>query len=171
MIIDEAAQGTELDSIIPMVNFSVKNICLFGDHQQLSPIVRSPFGQSQRYERSLFERFYHECSPPINDELLSEDEDLSPESVAKPILLDTQYRMHPEIASFPSEYVYAGRLPTVWRDKRIGAASRLATSYAFFDVCKGQESPSSVFPGSWRNTIEVDVVKRVVEDVILLASG
>lgn len=54
------------------------------------------------------------------------------ESEIKPKLLDTQYRMHPAIAGFPSEMFYEGKLRS-----GIKAASRPAP--------KGKSSPKGSF--------------------------
>ena len=59
LIIDEASQGSELDTIIPFVNFDVKKVILVGDHLQMSPTVFSEFSRLNMYEQSLFERIHH----------------------------------------------------------------------------------------------------------------
>ena len=93
LIIDEASQGSELDTIIPFVNFDVKKVILVGDHLQMSPTVFSEFSRRNMYEQSLFERIHHSFQKQGRESFL----------------LDTQYRMHPEVASFPTRYVYDGK--------------------------------------------------------------
>ena len=66
---------------------------LVGDHVQLRPTV-TPLGRAHGYDVSLFERLY---TLPNTD------------TIAK-VLLDTQYRMHPQIAVFPSQRFYEGKL-------------------------------------------------------------
>jgi len=87
LLIDEVTQATELATIIPMLK-NVKQVVLIGDHKQLSPTVISIDALKQDLGISLFERLV-ECG-------------------IKPVLLNTQYRMHPSISSFPSEHFYMG---------------------------------------------------------------
>ena len=92
VIIDEASQITEPNCLIALAK-GCKRAALVGDHVQLRPTV-TPLGQAYGYDVSLFERLYMESDRP---------------DVAK-VLLDTQYRMHPQIAEFPSERFYNGKL-------------------------------------------------------------
>lgn len=75
------------------------------------------------YEQSLFVRLQRQC----------------PESV---ILLDTQYRMHPDISRFPNSYFYEGRLqdgPSMGsRNIRPWHSNKYLRPFLFFDV-SGQE--------------------------------
>jgi regulator of nonsense transcripts 1 len=63
---------------------------LVGDPQQLPPTVRSQEAQRLGLGTSLFDRVQA--------------------MGAKPLLLDTQYRMHPKLAEFPSARFYKGLL-------------------------------------------------------------
>ena len=63
---------------------------LVGDPQQLPATVRSAKGRELDLERSLFERLQR-AGCPVK-------------------LLSVQYRMHPTIRQFPSDYFYGGRL-------------------------------------------------------------
>lgn len=87
-ILDEATQLTE-----PLALGAVrlgKRFVLVGDHRQLSPIVQSG---NQQLSVSLFERMW-----------------ALPSAQEARVMLRTQYRMHPEIAEFPSNAWYGGEL-------------------------------------------------------------
>ena len=90
VVIDEAAQSIELSALIPL-KYGCSKCVLVGDPKQLPPTVLSREAARFQYEQSLFVRMQ------INH----------PEDVH---LLDTQYRMHPEISAFPSREFYDGRL-------------------------------------------------------------
>lgn len=87
VVVDEAAQAIEPSTLIALQN--AQDCCvLVGDPQQLPATV---FSQTNtQFERSLFERLEH-CGHPVH-------------------LLDTQYRMHPKISSFPRQQFYKNML-------------------------------------------------------------
>ncbi|KAI0563200.1 endonuclease [Gracilaria domingensis] len=94
VVIDEATQVTEPDSLIPFScsrNFETQCV-LVGDHFQLPPTVLStnPSAKTAGLEVSLFLRLWA-CGIHVQ-------------------LLDTQYRMHPDISRFPSSHFYSGSL-------------------------------------------------------------
>lgn len=85
VIVDEAGQTTEPGTLIPM-RFGCRKLILVGDPRQLPPTVLSRTAKRAGLNRSLFERLEraeHEV-----------------------VMLSIQYRMHPEIRSFPSKYFY-----------------------------------------------------------------
>jgi len=90
VIIDEAAQCIELSALIPL-KYGCNKCILVGDPEQLPPTVLSRFAQSFGYEQSLFVRMQKNYPKDVH-------------------LLDTQYRMHPEISRFPSQQFYNSRL-------------------------------------------------------------
>lgn len=90
VIIDEAAQCIELSALIPL-KYGCSKCILVGDPEQLPPTVLSRSAQSFGYEQSLFVRMQKNHPKDIH-------------------LLDTQYRMHPEISAFPSKKFYNSRL-------------------------------------------------------------
>lgn len=63
---------------------------LVGDPQQLPATIKSAAGKVANLERSLFERLQVGGCPVK--------------------MLSVQYRMHPAIRMFPSDYFYGGRL-------------------------------------------------------------
>jgi superfamily I DNA and/or RNA helicase len=94
VVIDEASQQTEAETLIPLAK-GCQRAVLVGDHVQLRTTVQK-HAIVVEFDVSLFERHYN-----------------MPEraNVAK-CMLDTQYRMHPDICSFSSEEFYEGKLKT-----------------------------------------------------------
>ncbi|XP_007952888.2 helicase with zinc finger domain 2 [Orycteropus afer afer] len=93
ILIDEAGMATEPETLIPLVHFpKAEKVVLLGDHKQLRPVVKSEHLQNLGLDRSLFERYHGDA-----------------------YLLDTQYRMHRDICTFPSMEFYKGKLKT-WQD-------------------------------------------------------
>jgi len=88
VIIDEACQASEPESLIPF-KYNPTTITLVGDPKQLPVLTLS---SSSSNSTSLFERLQSLNFPTI--------------------LLRNQYRMHEDIASFPSQQFYEGKLIT-----------------------------------------------------------
>ncbi len=86
----------EADSLLPL-RFKCNKIILVGDPLQLPPCVLSDAGKDYGSSQSLYARLYS----------IFENHPNGPIS-----MLDTQYRMHPNICRFPSEYFYSNRLLT-----------------------------------------------------------
>lgn len=118
VIIDEAAQCIELSALIPL-KYGCTKCILVGDPEQLPPTVLSRSAQSFGYEQSLFVRMQRNHPNDVH-------------------LLDTQYRMHPEISSFPSQQFYNSRLIDGEGMARLREkpwhASDILGPYRFFDV-------------------------------------
>ncbi|CAG8644296.1 613_t:CDS:2, partial [Funneliformis caledonium] len=118
VIVDEAAQAIELNTLIPL-KYNANRIILVGDPNQLPPTVLSQIATNYLYEQSLFVRFQR-CFP---------------EAIH---LLNTQYRMHPEISRFPSRLFYNNTLldaPELGKKKRqVWHNSNIFGPYRFFDV-------------------------------------
>ena len=89
VLIDEATQATEPAALVPIVKGS-RQVVLVGDHLQLPPTVISRRAEGGGLSRSLFERLV--------------------DMGIKPLLLNTQYRMHPAISEFPNSQFYGGML-------------------------------------------------------------
>ena len=143
VVIDEAAQSIELSALIPL-KYGCSKCIMVGDPKQLPPTVLSREAARFQYEQSLFVRIQSN----------------SPENVH---LLDTQYRMHPEISAFPSQAFYDGLLldgPNMaalrtqpWH------ADDLLSPYRFFDV-QGMHQ-SAPRGHSLINLAEVDIAMRL----------
>jgi len=85
VVIDEAAQAVEPAIFIPLIN-GCRQVFLVGDPVQLPATVISQKASEKGYDTSLFKRLMT-AGYPVN-------------------MLDTQYRMHPDICSFPSQQFY-----------------------------------------------------------------
>ncbi|KAI1005560.1 putative ATP-dependent helicase [Podosphaera aphanis] len=123
VIIDEAAQCIELSALIPL-KYGCSKCILVGDPEQLPPTVLSRSAASYGYEQSLFVRMQRNYSKDVH-------------------LLNTQYRMHPEISIFPSREFYGGKLidgdnMARLRDKPWHSSTILGP-YRFFDVKGAQK--------------------------------
>lgn len=118
VIIDEAAQSIELSALIPL-KYGCSKCILVGDPKQLPPTVLSREAARFQYEQSLFVRMQANHPADVH-------------------LLDTQYRMHPEISSFPSKAFYDGKLldgPDMLSIRtRPWHKSDILGPYRFFDV-------------------------------------
>ncbi|KAH7415427.1 hypothetical protein KP509_14G043100 [Ceratopteris richardii] len=89
-VIDEATQATEPASLLPILKSGADAIVLVGDPVQLPPTVLSSEAMMAGLDFSLYQQL-QQCG-------------------LNPCFLDTQYRMHPEIAKLPSKLFYFGRL-------------------------------------------------------------
>jgi senataxin len=153
VIIDEAAQCIELSALIPL-KYGCSKCILVGDPKQLPPTVLSRSAAKFGYEQSLFVRMQQNHPGDIH-------------------LLDTQYRMHPEISWFPSQQFYDGKLidgpgMAELRQKPWHTSSILGP-YRFFDV-KGIQS--SGFKGhSYVNVEEMNVAMQLYERLRIDFSG
>lgn len=87
VIMDEATQSSEASTLVPLSLPGIRNFVFVGDEKQLSSFSNIP-----QLETSLFERV------------------LSNGTYKNPLMLDTQYRMHPKISEFPIKKIYNGEL-------------------------------------------------------------
>eukprot|EP00392_Amoebophrya_sp_AT5.2_P013143 g13254.t1 len=107
IIVDEAAQAVEAETLITLA-LQPNRLILVGDPQQLSAtVIHSEECRKANYARSLMERLMKiggsdESGGASNDNV----------SKAPVVMLNVQYRMHPEICSFVSNRFYAGKLET-----------------------------------------------------------
>lgn len=89
ILIDESMQSSEPEAIIPVV-LGARQLILVGDHCQLGPVVMCKKAAKAGLSQSLFERLV----------VLG----------IRPFRLEVQYRMHPELSQFPSNFFYEGSL-------------------------------------------------------------
>ena len=119
VIVDEAAQATELATLIPLRWLRPGGVAvLVGDPKQLAPTVLAKNRAVERcLSQSLFERMQR--------------------AGARAHLLSVQYRMHPSIRAFPSNRFYGSRLVDGTPAGSLG--SSLGANYACVDCAGGYE--------------------------------
>lgn len=145
LIIDEAGQAPEAEALIAMKT-NPKKCLLIGDIQQLDATVISQDAEKLKFGRSMMERLML-CGHPY-------------------WMLKTQYRMHPEICSWPSRQYYQNELKndasvsvaeyTLGIDKELP----FLAPYAFINI-DGREAVGQ-FGNSFINQAEADSVEVIV---------
>ncbi|KAF9785941.1 P-loop containing nucleoside triphosphate hydrolase protein [Thelephora terrestris] len=159
VFLDEASMSTEPASLIPLMKGS-RHVALIGDHKQLPPVITSPEAQSNGLGISLFERLTEEGTIPS-------------------VMLNIQYRMHPDISRFPSAEFYnfslsdgtvdsAGNVvsfldPPISSHLTANPATGNRPSLIFLDHA-GSESAKDRSRVNWN---EAHIVCSVVEDLLL----
>jgi len=140
VLIDEAGQSSEVAALQPLA-FGAKQVVLVGDPQQLPATILSEAAKSVMMERSLFERLQAQGCPVV--------------------VLTVQYRMHPEIRSFPSRHFYENKLedaPSVVElPPEVYHSHALFKPYAVFDVARGKEQRRQGPGGSLSNAAEAEL--------------
>jgi len=149
LIIDEACQSVEAETWIALQSLPA-HLLVVGDPKQLNATIISLKLKPLAFQRPLMERLML-CGAPH-------------------LLLDTQYRMHPEIAAFPNLMYYGGVLKNGENvTKRAGPT--LLPEYgpcAFFDLQNGIEiSPTgkSSICNPREVTYVVNLVKKLMKRV------
>ena len=146
LVIDEASQATEPETLIPLGALP-RWALVCGDPRQLGSTVLSAAARAGGLGRSLLERLMVELEAPH-------------------LFLDTQYRMHPAISAFPSRRFYGGRL-------RDGVDARAAPwerrhgrcwlgPWSLVDVASGREERPGGAGGSLCNAAEAEAVAATV---------
>jgi hypothetical protein len=97
VIVDESNQLLDCELAV-CLRFHIKRLTLYGDHAQIGPYVNSNRAKALGYGISFCQRVAKLCG--------GSDQSL------QTIMLTPQYRMHPELALFPSREFYGGRVYT-----------------------------------------------------------
>ncbi|KAG5892657.1 hypothetical protein JTB14_025451 [Gonioctena quinquepunctata] len=144
ILIDESMQATEPECMVPVV-LGVKQLILVGDHCQLGPVVMCKKAARAGLSQSLFERLV----------VLG----------IRPFRLEVQYRMHPELSRFPSNFFYEGSLQNgVSAEERklskIDFPWPIADRPMFFLVTQGQEEIAGSGT-SYLNRTEASNVEKI----------
>ncbi|KAM0924315.1 hypothetical protein ACQ4PT_004948 [Festuca glaucescens] len=147
LVVDEAAQLKECESLIPLQIPGIRLAVLIGDEYQLPALVKSKVCEEADFGRSLFERLSSLGHPKH--------------------LLDVQYRMHPGISKFPVSSFYGDQIAdgenVLHRNyERRHLTGPMYGSYSFINIEGGKES-SGKHDKSLINTIEVAAVIRIVQ--------
>ncbi|XP_013049435.3 probable helicase senataxin [Anser cygnoides] len=153
VIVDEAGQSCEVETLIPLIHRCNKLI-LVGDPRQLPPTVKSEKAQDYGYDQSLMARLHRHLEEQVQKNVLR----------SLPVVqLTVQYRMHPDICLFPSNYVYGRALKT---DKAT-EENRCSSDWPFqpylvFDVGDGHEERDNE---SFSNPQEVKLVIELIKTI------
>ncbi|XP_020396783.1 uncharacterized ATP-dependent helicase C29A10.10c [Zea mays] len=151
LVVDEAAQLKECESLIPLQLPGVRHAVLIGDEYQLPALVKSKVCEDAGFGRSLFERLTSLEQPKH--------------------LLDVQYRMHPWISKFPVSSFYGGRItdgPNVLNRnyERRHLAGPMYGSYSFINIDGGSEATGKQ-DRSLINPVEAAAVARIVQKLFI----
>ncbi|XP_076784478.1 putative helicase senataxin isoform X3 [Arvicanthis niloticus] len=151
VIVDEAGQSCEVETLSPLIHRCNKLI-LVGDPKQLPPTVISMKAQEYGYDQSMMARFCKLLEENVEQNMIGR----------LPVLqLTIQYRMHPDICLFPSNYVYNKNLKT----NRLTEAIRCSSEWPFqpylvFDVGDGSERRDN---DSYINVQEIKLVMEIIK--------
>ena len=128
LIIDEAAQAVEAECLIAF-QLRPQRVLFVGDPNQLSAMAQSGVARRAGYERSTMQRLREDSSVTCN-------------------LLRTQYRMNPEISSFPNSQFYENRIvdsdSVCLRSRRFRVRSSSSTIFPSDVACRLVEMKSSI---------------------------
>ncbi|NXT43953.1 SETX helicase, partial [Pelecanoides urinatrix] len=151
VIVDEAGQSCEVETLIPLIHRCNK-LVLVGDPRQLPPTVKSVKAQEYGYDQSLMARLYRHLE--VQKNVLQ----------SLPVVqLTVQYRMHPDICLFPSNYVYGRTLKTDKATEENRCSSEWPFQpYLIFDVVDGHEERDN---DSFSNPQEVKLVMELIRTI------
>lgn len=109
LFIDEAAQVTEPESLIPITLCARGEaaIILAGDHKQLGPVILSPLARQQGLGQSLMERLMVNLEAYHRNDAYKDLGSYDPKFVVK---LVYNYRSDEKIMTIPSELFYHNEL-------------------------------------------------------------
>ncbi|NXP05391.1 SETX helicase, partial [Thinocorus orbignyianus] len=153
VIVDEAGQSCEVETLIPLIHRCNK-LVLVGDPKQLPPTVKSIKAQEYGYDQSLMARLHRHLQEQVQRSVLR----------SLPVVqLTVQYRMHPDICLFPSNYVYDRTLKTDKATEEIRCSSEWPFQpYLIFDVGDGCEERDN---DSFSNPQEVKLVMELIKTI------
>ena len=149
IILDEAGQAIELSTLIPIREFC-KKLILIGDVNQLPATTFSKFSSDFGYNRSLFKRLQMDNF--------------------RVKFLKNQYRMHPQISSFPARKFYRNFLRDSFSVKKIKNFQKLRCfgPLIFFDICDGNEQSHLAKSSSLCNLDELRALSFVLRSLLCL---
>ncbi|XP_023636124.1 regulator of nonsense transcripts 1 homolog [Capsella rubella] len=145
LVVDEAAQLKECESVAALQLEGLRHAVLIGDELQLPAMVQSEVCEKAKFGRSLFERLV----------LIGH----------KKHLLNVQYRMHPSISRFPNMEFYDGKISDadIVKDKNYQKRflqGNMFGSFSFINVGLGKEEFGDGH--SPKNMVEVAVVSEIL---------
>ncbi|CAD5327204.1 unnamed protein product [Arabidopsis thaliana] len=153
LVVDEAAQLKECESVAALQLQGLHHAVLIGDELQLPAMVQSEVCEKAKFGRSLFER------------LASLGH--------KKHLLNVQYRMHPSISLFPNMEFYGGKISDAEIVKESTYQKRFLQgnmfgSFSFINVGLGKEEFGDGH--SPKNMVEIAVVSEILTNLLKVSS-
>ncbi|KAG9472181.1 hypothetical protein GDO78_021002 [Eleutherodactylus coqui] len=146
VIVDEAGQSCEVETIIPLL-YRCSKLVLVGDPEQLPPTVISTKAEDLGYGQSLMARLCRRLESTGHGSCV--------------LQLTVQYRMHPDICFFPSNHFYKRVLRTDEATEEARCSSDWPFQpYMVFDVADGYEMKKKE---SFANPQEVKMVVALVK--------
>ena len=145
VIIDEASKMVQAETTI-ILRPSLRCLVLVGDNMQLPATVLSPASERMGYSESLFERLIG----------LKHDH----------LLLNIQYRMHPDISKWPAEQFYFGGVEDGENVRSLSYKKPWHPVYpplVVFNVDIGHEATDDF--GSKYNEQQATLVRRIVAKI------
>ncbi|KAG7559273.1 P-loop containing nucleoside triphosphate hydrolase [Arabidopsis thaliana x Arabidopsis arenosa] len=153
LVVDEAAQLKECESVAALQLQGLRHAILIGDEFQLPAMVHNEMCEKAKFGRSLFERLV----------LLGHSKHL----------LDVQYRMHPSISRFPNKEFYGGRIKdaanvqeSVYQKRFL--QGNMFGSFSFINVGHGKEEFGDGY--SPKNMVEVAVISEIISNLFKVSS-
>lgn len=147
VLIDEVTQAIEPECIIPILK-GCQHLIMVGDQKQLGPVVLNSRAEHAGLKKSLFERMI--------------------QNGYMPTMLNTQYRMHPELNQFSSDQFYNSQVQDgVTTDERTldeledFPFPNAGVPMMFINV-EGEEQNSAT-GHSYINYDEIESVSKVIE--------
>lgn len=156
IIVDEAARATPLELLVPLVRG--KKIILVGDHRQLPPVVNTQLSKLKLEEKgirqmdleiSLFEELYEKMSDEAK------------------VILNTQYRMHPDISKLVADVFYPSiNIETsITPDDRFHMLDFWPKSIKWIDTSECSDSYEVDEVLSKKNPIEAKIILNELEHI------
>ena len=144
VLIDEAAQETEANTLLP-VSVCQKSLIMVGDQKQLPATVKATVNRYLGHDISLFQR-------------------LSETHGSSVVVLLQQYRMHPKIAVYPSHAFYGGRLQSMTPNAPCVAGYAFPSAAPIcFEQCTGLEFQENT---SFVNHAQAERIRTIVYDFV-----
>lgn len=152
VIIDEAGQCSEPDALIPL-QYGPSKLVLVGDPAQLPATVLSQRASRYNFGQSLFERLFNAL---VKCDKMHEND--------KPaIMLNVQYRMAPEICSFPSRRFYHNMLQPA-KELTYGKVLSPLKQFVMLNLANSREKKSA--SGAIHNPCERDYIIAICQSIL-----
>ncbi len=173
VIVDEAGQIPIFDILVPLIK--AKKVILIGDHLQLPPMDENEFAtyyankKTNATDGELFKECKQEVAQWYNVSLFEMLYN-APNLYNAKTMLNTQYRMHPDISEFISENFYDGKyLAGVTAKQRTLNIAGFDKPIYFYDTCAlppETRTETNHDPG-YSNKAEAELLSEILSKLII----